>query len=85
MRNLGKHLEVYKEGWGCPGRCGSVGWTSSCKVKGPQFDSGQDTCLGCGFGPWSGHMQGATDEGFSLTLMFLSLPLPLSKNKYIFF
>ena len=59
---------------------------------------GQGTCLCCGFGPWSrfspqlGHMQGATDWCFSLTLMFLSLifslPSPLSrinKRKEILF
>ena len=44
-----------------------------------------DICLGCGFGPWLGCVQEATDRCFSLTLMFLplsfSLPSPLSKNK----
>ena len=35
------------------------------------------TCLGCGFDPWIGHVQEATDRCFSLTLMFLSFPSPL--------
>ena len=44
----------------------------------------QGTCLGCGFGPWLGHIQGADNQSFSLTLIFLflssSLPCPLSKK-----
>ena len=54
-----------------PDLCGSVGWVSSCKVKGHQFHS------------WPGHVCGlrvqspvATDQWFSLTAMFLSLFLP---------
>ena len=31
----------------------------------------QDTCLGCMFGPQSGHMQEATDQCFSLTSVIL--------------
>ena len=46
---------------------------------------GQDTCLDCGFGPWSERLWEATHWCFSLTWMFLSLsfslPCILSKNK----
>ena len=34
--------------------CDSVGWASSCKLKGLQFDSGQGTGLGGRFGPQLG-------------------------------
>ena len=41
---------------------------------------GQVTYIGCGFNPWLGCGQEATNKCFSLTLMyvFLFLPLPLS-------
>ena len=66
-----------------PDLCGSVGWTSSCQVKGRWFDS-QGTCVGCTFR--LGLEPEATDWGFSLTLMFFSLPFslpypPLKINK----
>ena len=43
----------------------------------------QGTCLGCGFGPQLGRVQEATNQCFSLTVMFLylSFPSPPSKNK----
>ena len=40
---------------------------------------GQGTFLGCGFGPWLGRMQEATNRCFSHISMFLSLPN--SKNE----
>ena len=54
------------------------------KQKAASLIPGQGTCLGCGFSPWVGSIQQASDQCFSLTLMFLSLfplPFPLSKNK----
>ena len=61
---------------------GSVGWVSSYQEEGRQFDSWSGHIPGL---PASGHIQEATDQCFSLTLMFLSLSLspssPLSKNK----
>ena len=47
---------------------------------------GQGTYLGFGFGPWSEHIQEASNQCLFLTSVFLSLSLPfsLSKiNKYI--
>ena len=38
----------------------------------------QGTYLDCRFNPWLGHMWGATDRSFSLTLMFVSLFLAFS-------
>ena len=38
---------------------------------------GRGTCLRFRFGPWSGHVQEATDQSFSLMSMFLSLSLSL--------
>ena len=40
----------------------------------------QGICPGCGFGPQSGCVQEATDQCFSVTLMFLSLAHPVSNN-----
>ena len=37
----------------------------------------QGTCLGCGFGPRSGHIGEASDSDFFLTPLFLSLPFSL--------
>ena len=39
------------------------------------------THLGCGFGPWSGRIQNAADQCFSLTLMFLSLSFSLRYSR----
>ena len=41
----------------------------------------QGTCLGCRFGPWSVSIREVTNQYFSFTSMFLSLPSPLSKIK----
>ena len=38
----------------------------------------QGMCLGCGFGPWLGYVQEATDQCLSLISMFLFLPFSLS-------
>ena len=48
------------------------------KWKSHRFDSGQGTCPGCGFGPWSGRVQKATNQCISLTstFLFLSFSLP---------
>ena len=55
------------------------------KWKVPALIPCQGTCLGCGFGPWLGHVHEAIYRCFSLTLMFLSLsfslPSPLSRKK----
>ena len=40
----------------------------------------QGTCLGCGFSPWSGHVQEATDTCFSPSLL-PSLPISVKINK----
>ena len=50
----------------CPGGCGSVVGLSSPAQKGVRFE------------PWSGHIREATNQCFSLTLMFLSLLSSLS-------
>ena len=58
-------------------------WPAKQKVT--ASNTGQGACLGCGFGPWSGHIREVTKGCFSHTLMFLSLsfslPSLLSKNK----
>ena len=41
---------------------------------------GQDTYLGCQFGPWWGCVWAKTDRCFSLTWMFLSLSLSVSSS-----
>ena len=64
-----------------PDWCGSVGWVSSCRAKGRQFNSRS------GHVPelWARSLVGgageATDPCFSGTLMFFFLSSPLSKNK----
>ena len=62
----------------------SLGWVSSCKVKGRLFDSWSGHKPALQACPQLGHVQEATDRYFSLTLMFLSLsfslPAPLSKR-----
>ena len=77
----------YLKQWlSCPSQCCSQ--LAGChpgnwKVTG-SFPS-QGTRLGCRFDPWSGHVQKATNQCFSLALMFLflsfSLPSFLSKIK----
>ena len=43
---------------------------------------GQGTHLGCGFSPWSGSVQEATDRGFSHSLsLSTSLSLSLKTNR----
>ena len=38
---------------------------------------GQGTCHGCGFGPWSGHMEEAASKSFPLNSVILFLaPCP---------
>ena len=57
-----------------------AGWLSWLK-QGPIHQNAvgsipsQVTYLGCGFDPWWGHVWEATDQCFSLTLMFLFLSL----------
>ena len=66
-----------------------LSWLEHCpinlKVMGLTLSQG--TYLGYSFSPQSGHMQGATDQCFSLTLMFLSrsltFPSPRSINEYV--
>ena len=63
-------------------QCASIGW-ASFGPQGSLFDSGQGTCLGCGFGPWVG-VQMRGNQSVFLALMFLSLSFSLpsiSKNK----
>ena len=48
------------------------------KVSGAMPSQGM--CLGCGFGPWSGHVQKTTNGCFSP-----SLPPSLSQNELKFF
>ena len=62
---------------------GSAGWSIvlyTKKVAGLIPD--QDTYLDCGFEPWSGHIQEATD--LFLTWMFLSLKKKKNQLKNIF-
>ena len=69
-----------------PGQCDSVSWASSCKAKVAGWIPGQSTCLGCGFGPRSGHTGEATNRRFSLTsvLLCLSFSLLSSLRFYIY-
>ena len=53
----------------------------SKKVAGSNLSQG--TCLGCGLVPNRCVVQEATDQFFSLTLMFLSLSFSLSKYKIL--
>ena len=64
---------------------GSVGWSILPYMKNVVGSiPTHGTYLGCGFDSWLGRLWEATNQCFSLTLMFLSLPAPLSKiNKYI--
>ena len=39
-----------------PDWCGSIGWALSCNVIGCRLIPSHGTCLGCGFGPQSGHI-----------------------------
>ena len=55
-------------------RDGSAGWASSHKAKVHWFNS--QSCLGCGFGPWSGCMKQLIDV--SLPFFLPSLPFFLS-------
>ena len=60
-----------------PNQCGSAGCHPTNKKVTGSIPS-QDTCLGCRFGPWSGHIGEATHPGFFLSF---SLPSRLSKSK----
>ena len=67
---------------GSPTLASCLSWLERCpthaKVVG--LIPGQGTYLGCRFDPWPKPVSGATEQCFSLTLMFLSLSfsLPLS-------
>ena len=61
-----EYYSVIKKMKYCPGQCGSVGWASSCKGKGHQFDF----CLGHMSGLWAWSPGGACVS--SNQLMFLS-------------
>lgn len=61
-----------------PDRCGSAGWVSTCRLKGWQFKSRSDTCLGCGSGPRLGCIREATDLCFYPTSTSLSLSSSLA-------
>ena len=65
----------------CPDWCGSV--VGRCPTK--RMVTGsipfKSTCLGCGFSPWSGRLEEATDQCFYLTSTFLSLSFSLSSKK----
>ena len=65
--------------WG-PDQCGSVGWLSVVPQKQTVacWIPSQGTCLGCRFGPQSGHVQQAPNRCFSLSP---SPSLALSKNR----
>ena len=54
-----------------------LSWLEHCSIEQGVMKSipVQDTCLGCGFGPWLRCIWEATDWCFSLTSMFLSLSL----------
>ena len=60
----------------CPDWCGSVGWALSCKSERVPVWFPVRACLGCGFRPWSGCVQEATDWCSSFTLMSHPLFLP---------
>ena len=55
---LQQHSLLQQEGDAWPDQCDSVGVLSR-EPKNCGLIPGQDTCLGCGFGPWSGHVQEA--------------------------
>ena len=69
-----------------PDWCGSVGWSSSHKLKGCWFDSQSGHMPGLQARSLVGGVQEATNQCFSFILMFLSLffflPSPLKINKY---
>ena len=83
------HDRVWQQGvqafknvcWG-PDPYGSVGWTTTHKAKGHRFDAGKGTCLGCKFGPWTWRVLEVANQGFSCTLMFLSLSFSLPPPLY---
>ena len=78
---LGMAKFFFKCPHGCPGWCGSVDWVPGCKLKGHRFDSQSAHLPGLGARSPVGGVWDPTDWCFSSTLMFLSLPSPLSKNK----
>ena len=55
-----------------PGWCGLVGWALSCKPKSLRFDAWSGHMPRWRARSWSGHVQEATDQCFSLESMFLS-------------
>ena len=68
----------------CPGQYSALVWINpvSRKVKGSSPSQG--TCLGCGFGPWLGHVQGATNQCFSPSLPLFLESVSLSSGWGIF-
>ena len=70
-----------------PGWVAQLVGASSCTPACCWFNSSQGAYLGCRFDPWSGHIWEATDQCFSLTLVFFSpissLSLTLCVSKLI--
>ena len=66
-----------------PGRVAQLAGASPATSKGHGFGSGHGTHRSCGFDPWLGRIQEATNRCFSLTWMFLFLS-PSLPSLYIF-
>ena len=58
-----------------PDDCGSVGRVLSHNRKLARLLPAQGTCLGCGFGPWSGCEQQVTNQSMFLPQVAVSLLL----------
>ena len=73
MRCLEMTSESVREPW--------LGGSVGCSKKLGGLIPSEDTCLNGQFGPQPRCVQEATNQCFSLTSMFLSLPSSLSKTK----